>query len=94
VFVESVSLGIHLLTSSGDVERRGFPSAPSRYSASVSAGLSNNFLEVGHNFTGLDAGPIRFVWENLSCGGKARTGRKNFFLDDAKLNFDKRVKLQ
>jgi hypothetical protein len=79
VFVESVSLGIHLLTSSGDVERRGFPSAPFRYPASGSGGLSNNFLEVGHNFSGLDAGQIRFVQENLSSGGKARAGRKTFF---------------
>jgi hypothetical protein len=52
-FVELVSLGNHLLSSSGDGERQEFPCAPFRYGASIEAILSNNFLEVDDNFLDL-----------------------------------------
>jgi hypothetical protein len=49
MFIESVSLGTHFLTSSGDDERQEFQCAPVANRATEDRRLSNNFLEVGCN---------------------------------------------
>jgi hypothetical protein len=46
-----IGLRFHSLTSCRFEERHAFPRAPFRYPASGRAVLSNNFLEVGYNFS-------------------------------------------
>jgi hypothetical protein len=92
VIVESVSLGVHLLTSSGEGERQEFLRAPFRYPASDDALLSNNLLEVGDNFLGLAVGLIRFI--RGGCQQEPVRELKEQFSFEAKLNRNYRVKLQ
>lgn len=86
-------LRFHSLTSCRFAERRAFRRAPFRYPASVRAVLSNNFWEVGYNFLGF--GDSRSDLSGKIRQLEAPPGRPaKKFLQDTKLNRNKRVKMQ
>jgi len=87
-------LRFHSLASCRFVERHAFLRAPFRYPASDLAVLSNNFLEVGYNFLGLAVGPVQICQGEFVNWRLRQDGEQKIFLQDTKLNRNRRVKMQ